>query len=163
MPTLPGLPSTWPSYLHAGSVLQGTSLSLCLALSLMSLLHPSPSASLNMPFSPGLCHSLSLTGLSLPLSIFCFVFLCISCIGLWLWVTDCFSFSLSQSHCLRISASDYSVSGFFSLPSCPQASPEADDAWDARQGDSQQKPPPVPYQVPDERQQHHSPCPEGAA
>lgn len=31
MPTLPGLPSTWTSYLHA--VLQGTSLSLCLALS----------------------------------------------------------------------------------------------------------------------------------
>lgn len=65
MPTLPGLPSTWPSYLHAGSVLQGTSLSVCLALSLMSLWHPSPSASLNLPSSPGLCHSLSLTGLPL--------------------------------------------------------------------------------------------------
>ena len=52
---------------------------------------------------------------------------------------------------------------YLPLPNCPQVSPEGKDAWDTRQGDSQQEPPPIPYQVADQCQQHHTPCPEGAA
>lgn len=165
MPTLPGFrPSCLDSLPLGGPCL---SIPVSLVAPLTTSIRPSESA-----FQSGLCHFLSLTeSVSVPplslYMLFCVSLLLVS-VSLSLFSTSrslTFSFSSSLSHSVfKSQPLINSVSDvlYLPLPSCPQSSPEAENSWGTRQSDSQQKPSPVPYQVPNQRQQHHAHCPEGA-